>query len=435
MRYVKSEFYGVFVFFAILMVFGVALMHFDVRAQTATNSAGAAASTTIGEQLQQKSQQLAAINAALDAAKKSLTTAQAQRVTLQSQLTSINGNINTLNLGIRADTVTSEQLALEIQQMASDLGDITQSVAVRQAAIGTILEEMQKNDMANGNLLALFLKSGTLANGVLEANSILDLQEKLASDITALRTLRTQYEQDIADSNAKKNQIAAHQTDLQNKKSIVQDQQQEKQALLTQTKNQESAFQKQYTALQKEQQQISSDIESLDAILRQKVNPATLPALQPGVLLVPVQGDDRGDITQGYGATSFAKNGYQGHWHNGVDFAASIGTPVLAAEDGTVAATGNQDAYCRKGAYGKFIVINHTDGLTTLYGHLSRQVVVKGDAVKRGQLIGYSGQTGYATGPHLHFTVYAQSTFYMGPSKTCGPMPYGGDLNPLGYLF
>jgi len=69
-------------------------------------------------------------------------------------------------------------------------------------------------------------------------------------------------------------------------------------------------------------------------------------------------------------------------------------------------------------------------GLTTLYGHLSRIVVQKGDFVKRGQVIGYSGQTGYATGPHLHFTVYAKTTFYMGPSKVCGPMPYGGDLNP-----
>jgi murein DD-endopeptidase MepM/ murein hydrolase activator NlpD len=80
-------------------------------------------------------------------------------------------------------------------------------------------------------------------------------------------------------------------------------------------------------------------------------------------------------------------------------------------------------------------VINHTNNLTTLYGHFSRLLVQKGDTVTRGQIIGYSGETGFATGPHLHFTVYAQSTFYMGQSKTCGPMPYGGDLNPTGYLF
>ncbi len=418
----------------VLVLVGAMPVILDAYAATATTST-ASSSMTLGEQLQEKTQELNAINAALDAAKQSLNATHAQRVTLQSQLQSINNNISTLNLGIQADTVSSEQLALEVQQLTSDLGDITQSVGVRQAAIGAILQEIQRNDATNGSLLALFLKSGTLADGVLEANSILDLQAKLGSDITALQNLHAQYEQNITDSNAKQGQIVAHQADLESKKAIVKDQQQEKQSLLTATKDQESLFQKQYTALQKEQQQIANDIESLDAILRQKVNPATLPALHAGVLLVPIAGDTENNITQGYGATAFAKNGYQGHWHNGIDLAASVGTPVFAAEDGTIVAAGNQDAYCYKGAYGKFIVINHTDGLTTLYGHLSRQVVLKGNTVKRGQLIGYSGSTGYATGPHLHFTVYAQTTFYMGPSKTCGPMPYGGDLNPIGYLF
>ena len=139
-------------------------------------------------------------------------------------------------------------------------------------------------------------------------------------------------------------------------------------------------------------------------------------------------------LTQGFGATEFAKNGYKGKWHNGVDFGVPLGTTILAAEDGTVVAVGNQDSYCYRGAYGKFIVIEHKNNLTTLYAHLSQYIVKKGDVIKRGQVIGYSGKTGYATGPHLHFTVFAGPTFYMGPSKVCGPMPFGGDLNPLGYL-
>ena len=132
---------------------------------------------------------------------------------------------------------------------------------------------------------------------------------------------------------------------------------------------------------------------------------------------------------------AFAQMEYVHHWHNGLDFAASIGTPILAAEAGVVAATANEDLYCPHGAYGKFIVINHNDGLTTLYGHLSRPLVTVGQVVKRGQLIGYSGATGDVTGPHLHFTVFAQSTYYLSNSKYCGPLPQGGDLNPSGYLF
>jgi len=65
---------------------------------------------------------------------------------------------------------------------------------------------------------------------------------------------------------------------------------------------------------------------------------------------------------------------------------------------------------------------------------LSLQKVKAGDTIERGGLLGYSGNTGYATGPHLHFSVFSSQTFKMGPSRICGLLPYGGDLNPLDYL-
>ncbi len=418
-------------------VTGCAIVAITASAQSVspTSTTTQMTATTLQAQIQQKQQQLNGVNAQLASTTANLKQIQSQRVTLQQQLNLINGNVSSLNFGIQADTLTSQQLTLEIEQLQSDMKDIQASVATKQNAIASILQEVERNDSENGNLFALFLKSGTLADGVMEANSLLNLRAELATDIDALKELNTEYATKIEDSTAKSGQVTVHQEDLQNKKVIVQDEQSQKQTLLKSTKNQESVFQEQMTALQKEQAAIASDMEAIAAVLRTKIDPSTLPALAPGVLLIPIHGDDESDITQGYGATAFAKNGYAGHWHNGIDLAASIGTPVLAAEDGVVAATGNQDAYCPKGAYGKFVVINHTNNLTTLYGHFSRIIVAKGDTVKRGQVIGYSGQTGYATGPHLHFTVYAQATFYMGQSKVCGPMPYGGDLNPIGYLF
>ncbi len=423
------------IFWVLVALIATASLIPDVRVRTASAASTASSSLTIGEQLRQKTLELNAINAALDVAKKSLNDTRAQRVTLQNQLQIINGNINALNLGIQADKVSSDQLALEVQQLTSDLGDITQSVEVRRAAVGALLQEMQKNDTMNGNMLALFLNGGTLADNVLEANSIVELQTKLANDVTALQDLHIQYEQEIADSNAKQSQIVLAEADLQNKKSIVQDQQQQKQTLLNVTKGQESIYQQQYAALLKQQDQINAEIEAIDSILRTKIDPSAIPAFGAGVLLMPVAGGTQADITQGYGATAFARTRYVRQWHNGIDLAASIGTPILAAADGTVAATGNQDAYCPRAAYGKFVVVNHGDGLTTLYSHLSKILVSGGQAVKKGQPIAYSGNTGDVTGPHLHFTVYAQTTFYMQSSKSCGPMPYGGDLNPSLYLF
>lgn len=409
--------------------------------QVVAQTTGVASGTTMGtatdlqSQLTQKMQQINAINGQLTAAQASLKATQSQRVTLQQQVNLLNGNITTLNLGIKADQLTVQQLELEKQQLSGDMQDISSSVTVKQTAIQSTLRELERNDATNGNLLAVILRKGSLADSFLEANTLINLQGQLAVDIGNLKDLNDQYNTQFQTSLTKQKQIQVQQQDLQNKAAIVQDQQQQKQTLLASTKSQESVFQKQLTDLRKQQQQINSEIEAIDAVLRTKIDPSTLPALGPGVLFMPVQGDTQGDVTQGYGATAFAKYEYVHHWHNGLDLAASIGTPLYAAEAGTVAAVANEDLYCPHGAYGKFIVINHNDGLTTLYGHLSRQVVTVGQAVTRGQLIGYSGNTGAVTGPHLHFTVFAQSTYYLNNSKSCGPLPEGGDLNPSGYLF
>lgn len=86
--------------------------------------------------------------------------------------------------------------------------------------------------------------------------------------------------------------------------------------------------------------------------------------------------------------------------HEGVDIAAPTGTGVLVAAEGRILRTG-YDA----GGYGRFIEVRHPNGMSTLYGHLSRIDVASGDDVTPGQRIGLVGSTGRSTGPHLHFEV------------------------------
>jgi murein DD-endopeptidase MepM/ murein hydrolase activator NlpD len=85
--------------------------------------------------------------------------------------------------------------------------------------------------------------------------------------------------------------------------------------------------------------------------------------------------------------------------HTGVDMHAGTGTPIHACRAGTVVIAGSQ------GGYGNCVVIDHGGGMATLYGHQSRLAVSEGEHVAAGQVIGYVGQTGLATGPHLHFEV------------------------------
>ena len=104
---------------------------------------------------------------------------------------------------------------------------------------------------------------------------------------------------------------------------------------------------------------------------------------------------------------------------------------------------GDTDKSCNGVSYGKWILIRHPNNLSTLYAHLSIIKVLSGQKVDTGQLVGYSGDTGYATGPHLHFGVLATEgvAIQSYKSKICGTnmvMPVkiknNAYLNPLSYL-
>ena len=90
------------------------------------------------------------------------------------------------------------------------------------------------------------------------------------------------------------------------------------------------------------------------------------------------------------------------HGYNGIDIGVPVGTPVMAAANGTVTVA---RGFGWNGGYGQYVVISHPNGTQTVYGHLSSVIVGQGQSVVQGQVIGYSGNTGKSTGAHLHFEV------------------------------
>lgn len=125
----------------------------------------------------------------------------------------------------------------------------------------------------------------------------------------------------------------------------------------------------------------------------------------------------RGGSVVGSGNLGWPVNGsisqyFKGSAHTGIDIAGSTGSPIRAADSGIVTFTGYQ------GGYGKFVIINHGNGLVTRYAHCSSYNVSAGDSVTRGETIATRGSTGNSTGPHLHFEVLANGSF----------------VNPLNYL-
>ena len=109
-------------------------------------------------------------------------------------------------------------------------------------------------------------------------------------------------------------------------------------------------------------------------------------------------------ISQRFGCTTFGAEPYDAacpgkHFHSGVDLAIRAGTPVYAADAGTARVVSSTTGF------GLHVIIDHGDGLVSLYGHLSTVIVATGEAVEAGRQIGTVGSTGNSTGPHLHFEI------------------------------
>ena len=117
-------------------------------------------------------------------------------------------------------------------------------------------------------------------------------------------------------------------------------------------------------------------------------------------------GDDTPVTTPtGWPTDGFISSGYGLRWngaefHQGIDIAAEMGTPIVATADGVVTIAG-----WNAGGYGNMVDIDHGSGVSSRYGHASAVVVTAGQRVRRGQIIAYVGSTGHSTGPHLHYEV------------------------------
>lgn len=153
-------------------------------------------------------------------------------------------------------------------------------------------------------------------------------------------------------------------------------------------------------ALEAAQSQLTRDSKSLSVLIQQRIalqstyrngNP---PIPGTGQMILPT----RGSVTSPFGWRTHPVLG-SSRFHAGLDVGAEQGTPIVAADSGTVIVS---EWY---GGYGNSIIIDHGNNITTLYGHCSQLYVPVGETVQKGQLIAAVGSTGLSTGPHLHFEV------------------------------
>ncbi|MEK7478742.1 MAG: peptidoglycan DD-metalloendopeptidase family protein [Patescibacteria group bacterium] len=384
--------------------------------------------------IEDKSKELSDINTKINQAEQDLKDTENKSKSLQNELKKADYTINQVNLSVKSSELNIQKLNLEIEALKYDIGDTESRIDIKKLGIAELLRELQKKDMET--VLIIILKNKSIAESLNEAQNILNINSGLSSEVSALQGFTKQLSSNLTDSSAKKSKVELENKNLKNRKLILQDSKTQKNNLLAQTKNQEKNYQNLINELEKQQEVLDNEIAKIEDQLRTSFDPALLPIKRSGVFAWPIQLKKDGGlayITQNFGEKSYL---YKGKPHNGLDIGGPIGTPITAADDGIVVAVDNNDqSTWKKYQYGKYVLIEHKNNISTLYAHLSRQNVKEGDSVKRGDIIGYLGNTGYATGPHLHFGAYWTPSILMkvlAPAK--GLVPVGVVFDPKDYL-
>ena len=370
-----------------------------------------------------------------------LTTTAAQKLTLQTAVNALNLQIQTLQKSITLAQTQIKQKDSQISTINTTISTTTTQIGSTEAEVADSLRQLDALD--SESVLIALLTNGTLSTFFDQATAIASLRGQLQNKIDDLNSLKSTLKTNETAAEAQKQQLSSYQqtlTQQQQGLAIAKDSQNK---LLTQTKNQESVYQAQLAQKKADEAKFENDLLNFQSKLNLTFSASSLPATGQGALQWPLS---KVIITQYFGNTDFATQNpqiYSGHGHSGIDLGASPGTQVYAARAGIVLGTGNTDLTCPAASFGKWIFIKHDNGLSTLYAHLASFTVAKGDTVTTGQLIAYSDTTGYATGPHLHFGVYASagseiasfaSSGCKGKTYTMPVADLSAYLNPLSYL-
>ncbi len=369
-----------------------------------------------------------------------------------------------VRLVITNTKITSTNLILQKLEFATT--QIQQKIDSQHTAVASSLRTIQQTDSVSP--IIYFLSGSNFSDAWVTVDYLDQFTKALNIYVQDLADKKNKLQQTYIQVQKEKTSLAILKQEQLSQQHTILAIKKARTNLLLQTKHKESVYQNLIVQKKAAEKSMEEEIIRLQAQLHLIVHPGSFPKPQSGILAWPFSHTimqqcatnssyfgNPDCITQYFGNTPFATKNpqvYSGHGHNGIDIGVIIGTSVHAALSGNVLAIGNTDlAHNSSGqqcySFGKWIMIAHANGLNTMYAHLSEIDVHKGQDVVTGEHIGYSGMTGYATGPHLHFGVYAAEgtkimtlgSFHNESKTRCANaiMPVAtlnAYLNPLSYL-
>lgn len=333
--------------------------------------------------------------AALDKIKK----AEAQQKDLAAESEILDMEIGIVQDEINAIDVILDETNAEIQVKEEEIARHEENITAHSDAFKQVLRSMDETSASS--YLELLLSSKSFSEFLVHVETINEITRHDTAIIDEMIALKNSVEAAKAVIEAKKEEQEEARAIVSGKKNTLQEKLNQKAQLSKKLEQDIESYRKVYEKARQEE-------ESLKASLSSSLSSSTNSKYTGGKFCWPAPSYTRISSPYGYRIHPIFKTK---KFHSGVDLAAPGGTNILAAADGTVKLS------AWNGGYGNCVVIDHGGGISTLYGHASRNLVSKGQKVTKGQVIAKVGSTGNSTGNHLHFEVLVNG-------KTTDPMAY-----------
>ncbi|HBB49424.1 TPA: hypothetical protein DEQ22_00520 [Candidatus Nomurabacteria bacterium] len=377
-----KKLFNIVVLLAVLLAVPVVFSH----AQTATE---------IRNKISEKDSDIRKLEQEIAAYQTQLNGLEQQKSSLSKSLKELDITKKKLNADISITQNKIDKTNLKIQSLSSDINSKENSIGNNIDSIKLGIKNI--NEFEQAGIVETILSDNDFSVIWNDIDSMIAVRERIRADIVELKQMKGALEDTRKVTIDAKNELTKLKSQLSDQQKIVVQNTNEKNKLLTQTKNNEANYQKLLKDRIAQRDAFEKELQDYEAQLQLILDPSQIP--KGRLLSWPL---DSIYVTSPYAPR-------WGGFHRGTDFRAAVGTPVKAMAEGTVRGIGDTDICCPGASFGKWIFIEYNNGLSSAYGHLSLISVREGQKVGRGEVVGYSGNTGSSTGPHLHVSLYVSS--------------------------
>lgn len=369
----------------------------------------------IRSKISENSQKIEEIQKQIDQYSTLLNSTSKEAQTLKSALSTLELTQKKLEANLKLTTTQISKTSLTLEELREDIIDTERKIASTSQAVAINLRSMHMAESESA--IEELLKNKSISDTWDYINALKTIESRIKNELTDLQDLHEILGLKHSEALGEKTKLESYKIALSDQTKIVQSNKEEKDKLLKDTQNKESTYKTLLSEAVKEREVFERELREYESQLKITLDPSAVPGARSGILSWPLKDVY---VTQYFGYTAAAAKLYKTTGkHGGIDLRAPVGTATYSALSGTVVDT--EPIKHKKGCqYGKWVLIRHSNGLSTIYGHLSVVSVKPGDNVVTGDLIGYSGTTGFATGPHLHFGVYASAGIKIVDSSSLG---------------